>query len=47
MLLPTLLELLVRQLAKKRVGCERRGVALPENASAAAPVRSLSLCLVS
>ena len=43
----TLLELPRRKLAKKRVVCESPGVTLPEKASAAAPVRSLVLSLVS
>lgn len=42
-----LVELLVRKLAKKRLRCcEMLGVALPEKASATAPVTSLSLSLV-
>lgn len=37
----------MRKLLKKGDDCERLGVAFPEKASAAAPVRSLVLVLVS
>jgi hypothetical protein len=42
----TLFELSARKVLKKRIRGDRLGVALPENASATAPVTSFSLLLV-